>query len=161
MVWIPPWWRAGGSEVINGELLTSLHLSVRRSLVQSYFVPPVFPVFFFSPVQCRFSLPPFFSIALFPLSPAWFCYCAPEVSAPDRSCSTSAWSMPGCRTWTSVPAGSTPLCLRLCTLERNSSVKPENGQLLQYTAITISVFLFKPRKIPSQFGSIFFRVQTQ
>lgn len=39
------------------------------------------------------------------------------VSDPGTSCSTSVGSRHGCRTWTWVPAGSRPLCLRLCILE--------------------------------------------
>ena len=46
-----------------------------------------------------------------------------RVSGPGRSCSTSVWSTHGCRTWTSAPAGSRPLCLHLCILARERRAK--------------------------------------
>lgn len=123
VVWVPPRWRAGGGPgVINRGTLTSLRLVLpapislflRLPRVQRLF--SVGPVFFFSPFQCRISLPPSFLALL-----SFFSYVAflfSRVSAPGRSCSTSVWSTHGCRTWTSAPAGSRPLCWHLCTLER-------------------------------------------
>lgn len=45
--------------------------------------------------------------------------CGPQVSVPGRSCSTFAWNMAGCRTWTWAPGGSRPQCSHLYTLQEN------------------------------------------
>lgn len=46
-----------------------------------------------------------------------------QVSVPGRSCSTFAWNMAGCRTWTWAPGGSRPQCSHLYTLQRGQTRK--------------------------------------
>lgn len=46
-----------------------------------------------------------------------------EVSVLGRFCSTSVWSMGGCKTWTWAPGGSTPLCSHLYTLKDTEKCK--------------------------------------
>lgn len=100
-----------------GQRVTS-SVSTRPGVGFFFFVSSVCPVFLFFKNLLSLSVPcepPSVLVAFFfSLSLA---RCVSRVSGPGRSCSTSAWSTHGCRTWTSGPAGSTPPCLHLCILE--------------------------------------------
>lgn len=62
-----------------------------------------------------------------------------EVSVLGRFCSTSVWSMHGCKTWTWAPGGSMPLCSHLYTLQDTQKVQSVTCTLNR-NAICIPVF---------------------
>ena len=111
-----------GSTTMEGRRINGGKSSPHQRRSRGLFVSP--PCFSSSlPFQCRVSLPPSFFLS----GLVSFCRCVSlvlsRVSGPGRSCSTSVWSTHGCRTWTSAPAGSRPLCLHLCILVRERRAK--------------------------------------